>query len=137
MKELRKLMPHSTHAIPLALSLLPAGNAFEVSEDFELLDVNKLITGDREGFVCFIVDGTSMVPFIQQGNLVFVDTWATPKNGDVIVSNVNGCNSVKVFEQSNRGLFLVPKNGEFPEREITPKDSFHVVGVVRAHLAFD
>ena len=128
---------HSDYPIPLALSLLSAGVGYEVSEDWEPLDINALITGNREGFIAFIVDGTSMVPSIRAGDLVFVDTWAIPKNGDTIVSNVNGQNNVKVFEDGNRGLFLVPKNGDFPERKITERDAFRIVGVVRAHLAFD
>lgn len=127
---------HSSTTIPLALSLLSAGAGFEVSEDFEPLDINFLITSGRDGFVAFILDGTSMLPQIQTGDLVFVDTWAVPKNGDTIVSNVNGCNSVKILE-TGRGLYLVPQNGEFPTREIVPTDNFHIVGVVRAHLAFD
>lgn len=128
---------HSTQTMPLAHSLLSAGVGFEVSEDFEPLDINFLLTQGRDGFIAFILDGTSMLPHIRHGDLVFVDTWAVPKNGDTIVSNVNGQNSVKIFENSGRGLFLVPKNREYPEREVTQKDSFHVVGVVRAHLAFD
>lgn len=137
MKEFLKVKTHSSSTIPLALSLLSAGRGFEVSEDFEPLDVNNLITKGREGFIAFILDGTSMLPHIRHGDLVFVDTWAIPQNGDTIVSNVNGQNNVKTFENSGRGLFLVPKNTEFKERQITQQDAFHVVGVVRAHLAFD
>ena len=137
MKEIRKVKPSSTTTIPLAHSLLSAGAGFEVSEDFEPLDVNQLITGNREGFIAFILDGTSMLPHIRSGDLVFVDTWAVPRNGDTVVCNVNGQNNVKVFENSNRGLFLVPKNGAFAARKIKPTDSFTVVGVVRAHLSFD
>lgn len=128
---------HSTQPIPLAHSLLSAGVGFEVSEDSEPLDINFLLTQGREGFIAFILDGTSMLPHIRSGDLIFVDTWAVPKNGDTIVSNVNGLNTVKKFENSGRGLFLVPQNGEFDEVEVTARDSFTVVGVVRAHLAFD
>lgn len=130
-------MPRTTHTIPLALSLLSAGEAFEVSDDVEPIDLNVLVTGGRDGFLACVIDGLSMVPHIRHGDMVFVDTWAAPKNGDTVVCSVNGQINVKTFSFNNGGLRLVPKNGEFPEREITPKDVFHVIGVVRSHLAFE
>lgn len=136
MKEYINVKSHTTGPmIPLALSLLSAGAGYEVSEDFDLLDVNNFITRGRDGFIAFILDGTSMVPTIRPGDMVFVDTWAEPKNGDKIVSSINGLLTVKIFENSGRGLFLVPKNGDFAEREVRPNDNFRIIGVVRAHLA--
>lgn len=137
MKELRKLMPRSSHTIPLATSLLSAGEAFEVSEDLEPIDLNFMVTGGRDGFLACIVDGPSMLPHIRQGDVVFVDTYAVPNNGDTIVSYVNGRINVKTFECGPRGLFLVPKNGAFQEQQVKPTDSFYVIGVVRSHLAFE
>jgi SOS-response transcriptional repressor LexA len=121
--------------IPLAFALLPAGNAVEVCDDgYGMLDVNFLICGDRECFA-FVVTGDSMRDDIQHGNIVFIDPNVEPKNGDTVAVSINGANCIKIFERTDRRLYLVPKNGDFPTCEVRPSDIFHVLGVVKAHLA--
>ena len=129
------LATYSKRTLPLAYSLLPAGDAVEISEDSAQLDLNALVTGGREGFVAYAITGDSMLESIRPGDIVVVDTWREPKNGDIIVASVNGQNSIKVLEHNPHGLFLVPKNGEYKRREITYKDNFQVIGVVKWHLA--
>lgn len=131
----KKLATKSKSTLPVALSLLSAGDHLEVSEDYDLLDINEMITKGREGFIAYVVTGDSMVDDIRPGYIVFVDSWAEPRNGDIIVSCVNDRNNVKVFERNHRGLFLVPKNGDHPVRQVRPTDNFHVLGVVKGHLA--
>ena len=134
----RQVRTHSElNPIPLAQSLLSAGEAFEISEDYDLLDVNFAITKGRDGFIAFPVTGESMLPHIRNGDIVFVDTWAVPRNGDTVVANVNGQNNIKVFQQTHCELYLVPKNGDYRTRQIKDTDTLYIVGVVRAHLAFD
>lgn len=132
---MKPLAAHSHRSIPLALSPIQAGPAAEVGEDFRLLDVNALITGNREGFVAFEVTGDSGVPYIHPGNLIFVDTWRQPEHGQVVAVEVDGLVAVKKFERSRRGLYLVSANVKYPPREITAKNAFRVLGVVRGHLA--
>ncbi len=130
-------MSYSTSvAIPLAHSLLSAGPAIEICDDgYALLDVNFLITGGREGYIAFIVTGDSMRDDILPGYIVFVDTLAEPKNGDTIAVNINGQNCIKIFERTDYKLRLVPKNCDYPVREVKASDLLHILGVVRRHLA--
>lgn len=129
-----QMLPLSRKRIPLATSLLSAGEAFEVSDDHQMLDVAELVTHGREGFVAFVVTGDSMVDDISPGGIVFVDTWASPQNGDIVATSINGETGVKMFENSPVGLFLIPKNGNYPRRQIKPTDAIHVLGVVKGHL---
>ena len=128
------MMPYSRKRTPLATSMLSAGPAFEVSDDHQMIDIAELVTNGREGFVAFIVDGDSMVDEIRPGSIVFVDTWAEPRNGDIVATVVNGCNSVKIFQRDTHGLHLVPKNPEHPPRTVQPTDALHILGVVRGSL---
>lgn len=130
-----QLPTHSARRMPFALSLISAGPMAEIVDDYKFLDVNELITRGREGFVAFEVTGDSMVDHIHPGNLVFIDTWAQPKNGDIVASSVNGLTCVKRFQHSHKGLYLISANTEYQPREITANDNFHVLGVVKAHLA--
>src|SRR4051812_28277425 len=116
------LSPHSKQTIPMAFSMISAGPAAEIGEDFQGLDVNSLITGEREGFAAFEVTGDSAAPHIQPGYIVFVDTWAQAKNGDLVASTVNGLTCVKRFQHSSKGLRLVSNNEAYPPREIHASD---------------
>lgn len=130
-----KLHTNSRSHIPMATSLISAGTAIEIGEDYDLLDVNELITKGREGFIAFEVTGESMIDRIHPGNIVFVDTWIEARNGDIVAIEVNGRTSVKFFSSSRRGLYLVPANPMYSKQQLTHKDSCHVLGVVRGHMA--
>lgn len=132
---MQRLATTSHQKIPLALNKIAAGPAAEIGEDFTLLDLNLLITKGREGFVAFEVTGDSNHPDIQSGYIVFVDTWAEPRNGDYVASTVNGLTCIKKFSIAGRSLRLVSTNQKYPPREVTAADTFSVLGVVRGHLA--
>lgn len=129
---------HSDHKIPLSLSLLSAGDGFEISDDYEFIDIGEMITGGRPGTTrAYLVTGDSMLEHIRPGDIVFVDTMAEPRNGDTVVSCVNGQNNVKIFWRDGPDLYLVPRNGKHRPRQITAADSFHILGVVTYHLGKD
>lgn len=129
-----RLKTSSARQIPIALSLLSAGRAVEITDDHDLLDLNFAITGGREGFVAFPVTGDSMVDEIRPGHIVFVDTFREAQNGDIVVSCVNGRNNIKKFEKRPTGLYLVPKNRSFQTTQVLESDDFHILGVVRGHM---
>lgn len=134
MTDHRTVAPASSRKLPLGYSMLSAGPRAEMSEDFELLDVNEMITGGHEGFIAYIVTGTSMVNEIQPGSVVFVNPYAEPRNGQTVVCCVNGVINVKIFEARGRSLYLVPKNPEFDPVRVRSSDDFHILGVVTASL---
>lgn len=104
-------------------------------DDYDLLDVNDLITGGREGFCAYTVTGDSTVEFIKQGYLVFVDRSIVPVSGDIVASNINGKLHVKILEKQRRDLFLVSANKEYKPRRFVEIDGFQIPGVVKGHLA--
>lgn len=130
-----EIAPNSKDKMPLALSPLAAGDPAENFEDYELIDINELITGGREGFRAYRVTGDSMVDHIMPGYIVFADTYCDPQHGDVIVSRINGKNCVKRFEQTSNGLYLVSANKTYEPIKIRKTDDFYILGVVRSHLA--
>jgi DNA polymerase V len=131
-----KLASHSHLCMPIALSLIEAGPGSHIDEDYELLDINTLITNGKEGFVCFEVTGDSMVELIPPESLIFVDLRAVPRNGDIIAVSVNGRTNVKILEQNLQGLYLVSSNEDHPPVQIRQEDHFQILGVVKAHLHF-
>lgn len=131
-------MPY-THSplIPMTPTLLSAGRAVEFTEnDYSLLDLNQLVTGGHDGWIAYKITGDSMCPAIQPGSIVFVNTMAAPKNGDYVVALIDGEVCIKEFHQTQKRLFLVPKNGSYSAREVTVNNSVHILGVARAGLNF-
>jgi len=131
----REMLTKSRSLMPLANSLLSAGAAAEVSDDYDLLDVNEMITKGREGFVAFVITGDSMVDAIRPGYIVFVDSFSEPRNGDTVAACVNGKNCIKIFDRKPNGLYLVSANANYSPKEIQATDSFFILGVVKGHLA--
>lgn len=131
------LFTHSpSKPIPLAHALLSAGSAIALSDDgYTLLDINFLVSGGREGCLAFVVTGDSMQEDIHEGFIVFIDTNREPRNGDTVAVSVNNETCIKIFEREQQRLYLVPKNDDYPTREVKPSDSFHILGVVTSHLA--
>lgn len=129
------IAPHSKLKMPFPLSPLAAGVEAEICEDYELLDINELITGGREGYIAYRITGDSMSEDIKPGFIVFADPYCEPNQGDVIVSRLNGKNCVKIFEKNTKGLYLISANKDYEPRRITKKDDFQILGVVRGHLA--
>lgn len=121
--------------IPLAFSLLSAGPAAQVDDGYSLLDLNALVTQGREGCLAFVVTGDSMRDDILPGYIVFIDPNREPRNGSTVAVSVNNETCIKLFEREQQRLYLVPKNGEFPTKEVKPSDNFHILGVVTSHLA--
>lgn len=132
---MQHLAPRSHRTVPIADNFIAAGAAVEIGDSHTLLDVNALITRGRDGFIAFEVTGDSMIDHIRPGNIIFVDTWAEARNGDVVAATVNGLTCVKILQRSTRGLYLVSANADYTPREITARDTFAVLGVVRGHLA--
>lgn len=129
------IAPQTKHPMPLAMSLIAAGPAVEIGEDYQLLDINALITGGREGFGAYELTGDSADPDIRHGNIIFVEFTAEPRNGQFVAATVNGLTCVKEFQHTQRGLYLISKNKSYPPRHINATDSFEILGVVRGHLA--
>lgn len=129
-----QLAPRSEHLIPHSLSTIQAGPAAEVCDSFAMVDLNRLLTGDREGFVIYEVTGDSGAPHILPGHLVIVDTWLEPREGDWIAAEVDGLVAVKKFHHTRNGLYLVSQNPKYPPRKITEQNSFRVIGVITAHV---
>ncbi len=129
------LAPNSEQRLPLSYCPISAGEALENSDDYELLDVNELITGGNEGFVAYRVTGDSMVEQILPGYLVFVDPFCAPQLGDTIAAYLNGKTCIKILERRTTRLYLVAANKKYSPKEITAKDDFRILGVVKGHLA--
>ena len=103
------------------------------AEDYMDLDLNlqdHLIQNPSATF-CVRAVGESMKDAgIQSGDIMLVDKSLTPKNRSIVLAVIDGEFTVKRVNVSEKELYLMPENENFPPIKITEELDFQVWGVV-------
>mgnify|MGYP001561426402 CR=1 FL=1 len=100
----------------------------EISDIMSLDDF--LITNHQASFL-LKVSGDSMIEAgIQPGDLVLLERGRSPKQGDIVVAEVDHEWTMKYYEKNGDKLILRPANRNYPP--IIPKQEVNVAGVVTA-----
>jgi SOS regulatory protein LexA len=100
----------------------------------ELRDVisfdEYLITRPGSSFI-LTVSGDSMTGAgIMEGDLVIVERDREPRNGDIVIAEVDGEWTIKYFRKEGRNIILEAANPKF--KTIRPKSDLRIGGVVTA-----
>lgn len=77
------------------------------------------VTGDS-------MEGAGILP----GDMVIVDRSVTPKNGDIVIAEVDGQWTMKYFKKEKNEVLLLPANPKY--KPIKPKKELRLGGVVTA-----
>ena len=120
--------------MPLYSSNVPAGTPGLADDHVEeLIDLNTLLVKRPEDTFMLRVSGDSMIGAgIFDGDLLIVDRKEAPRNGRIIVANVNGLPTVKTFQQDKSGMIsLMPENPAYQPISVTTSDDFTVLGGVK------
>ena len=83
----------------------------------------------------FIIEctGDSMInAFIPPKAKLLVDRSIAPRNGDIVLAELNGEFTVKFLKKNDFKCWLIPANRKYPEIEITGDQILNVWGVVTA-----
>jgi len=107
---------------------------FPSPEEEELRDIisldEYLITKPDASFI-LQVSGDSMIgEGIMPGDLVIVEKGRTPKNGDVVIAEVDGEWTMKYFRKEGKEVYLEAANPKYPI--IRPNQELKIGGVVTA-----
>lgn len=114
------------------LGVIEAG--FPSPAEEELLDTMSLdeyLITNRNASYILRVSGDSMLDAgIHPGDMVIVERTQTPRDGDIVIAEVDGAWTIKFFRTRGEQVFLEAANPHYqpilPERELT------IVAVVRA-----
>jgi DNA polymerase V len=113
-------------------TVVPAGfpsPALDYSEERISLD-KELI---KHPLSTFLVDSTgdSMInAFIPPRAKLLVDRSLTPRNGDIVVAEINGEFTVKYLKKNDFRCWLVPANSKYKEIQVTEEMEMRIWGVV-------
>lgn len=127
-----RLIPHQLLSPLKLLGTVEAG--FPSPAEEELL--NKISLDEwlvRNSTATFLlkVTGDSMREAgILPGDMVLIDRSITPKNGDIVIAEVDGEWTIKYLRKQGGQIILVPANPNYPP--LKPKTELRIGGVVTA-----
>ena len=129
----RLRMTRRALAIPLA-GAVQAG--FPSPEEEALCDVMSLdeyLVNRPETSFLLQVTGDSMIHAgILPGDLVVIEKGREPKNGDIVIAEVDGEWTIKYFRKQGKAVYLEAANPKYPA--IRPKAELRLGGVVTAAI---
>ena len=123
--------------IPI-LGLVEAGIPTSVDQDnSESLSIDEYLLGNRKNSQYLLeVKGDSMIDEgIREGDLVLVERRGDPKDGDIVIAEVDGGWTMKYFKKKGGIVYLKPANKNYspiyPEYDL--KVAAIVKGVIRKY----
>ncbi|MBC7194548.1 MAG: translesion error-prone DNA polymerase V autoproteolytic subunit [Caldisericia bacterium] len=118
--------------LPLYSSKVSAGFP-SPADDFveKALDLNDLVIKHPQATFFVRVSGNSMINAnIRDGDILVVDRALEPKEGRIVIANVNGEFVLKRIKKRNGKLYLYPENSDYNPIEIKEGMECEIWGVV-------
>ncbi len=114
------------------LGVIQAGFPSAAEEELvDVLSLDEFLVERRDATFVLTVSGDSMINAgIHPGDMVLVERGRSPKNGDIVIAQVDGEWTMKYFTKDKKGMMLEAANDKYSP--IRPKQSLTIGGVVRA-----
>lgn len=127
-----RLIPGSIAAPVKMLGTVEAGFPSPAEEELaDNLSLDDLLIQNREATFLLKVSGDSMSGAgILPGDMVLVDKGQVPKNGDIVIAEVDGDWTMKYLRKRGENVALLPANPKY--QPIRPKKELKIAGVVTA-----
>jgi len=131
-KENKKLSPTKKFfALPL-VGVIKAGYPILAEENKQYLTLDEYLIDNPESNFLLKVSGDSMINLgIFEGDIVIVDKNKKPKNGDIVLAQIDNEWTLKIFkiDRFKKQIFLQAANSKYPP--LFPKNQLQIYGVVR------
>ncbi|MEQ1561149.1 MAG: transcriptional repressor LexA [Nitrospira sp.] len=126
-----KLTPMKIFGEVPILGLVEAG--FPTTVDPNTLDsinLDDYLVKNKESTYLLEVKGDSMIEEgIMEGDLVVVERRGNPKDGDIVIAEVDGGWTMKYFKKDGNKIYLQPANKNY--KPIYPKYDLKIAAIVR------
>ena len=119
------------HALPL-LGTVTAGFPSPADEELpDTMSLEEFLIGNREATYLLKVDGISMIDAgILPGDLLLVERGAEPRDGDIVIAEVDRAWTMKYFRKRGAAVFLEAANTDY--QPIHPQEELKIAAVVQA-----
>jgi SOS regulatory protein LexA len=129
---IHRLLPGPRGAHLRVLGTVSAG--FPSPADEELTDTMSLdeyLIGNKEATYILKVNGNSMIDAgILPGDILLVERGANPRDGDIVIAQVDRAWTMKYFRKRGTAVFLEAANKDY--QPIHPQEELQIAAVVRA-----
>lgn len=100
-------------------------------ENTDTISLDDWLIENKEASFMLTVSGDSMIEAgIHPGDMVIVERGRHPKDGDIVIAEIDHEWTMKHFERANGQITLRAANKRYPP--ITPSEELQIAGVVRA-----
>ena len=127
-----RLIPGSSFFPVRVLGTVEAGFPSPAEEEnADTISLDEWLIGNKEASFMLRVSGDSMIDAgIRPGDMVIMERGRAPKNGDIVVAEVDSEWTIKFYEKRGARVVLRPANKK--HQPIEPREELSVAGVVRA-----
>jgi len=127
-----RLIPRSITSATRVLGTVEAGFPSPAEEELaDTMSLDDLLIQNPQATFLLKVSGDSMTEAgILPGDMVIVDKGQTPKNGDIVIAEVDGAWTMKYLKKRGADVTLIPANPKY--KPIRPKKELKIAGVVTA-----
>ena len=120
-----------TFAIPMVGSVQAGFPSPEEEELRDIISLDEYLVTRPESSFLLTVSGDSMINAgIMEGDLVIIERGREPKNGDIVVAEVDGEWTMKYFQKQGKQVVLEAANPKYPP--IKPRTELRLGGIVSA-----
>jgi repressor LexA len=100
-------------------------------ENVDTISLDDWLIKNKEASFMLKVSGESMIDAgIKPGDMVILERGKQPKNGDIVVAEVDHDWTIKYYQKRGAAVTLIPANKLF--KPIVPREELKVAGVVTA-----
>lgn len=127
-----RLIPLSLNSPLRILGTVAAGFPSPAEEELaDSISLDELLIDNKAATFLLKVSGDSMIDEgIKPGDMVIVDKSRTPKNGDIVIAEVDGDWTMKFLKKRGEKISLVAANPLY--KPIIPKNELKIAGIVTA-----
>ncbi len=127
-----KLTPLKLYGEIKMLGLVEAGFASAAEEELvDTMSLDEFLIDKKDATYMLRVKGDSMIDAgIQEGDMVLVERSKPPREGDIVIAEVDGGWTMKYYRKKAGKVYLEPANKNYPL--IFPQHELNIAAVVKA-----